>query len=178
MAENRSRYAVLGALSLKPMSGYDIRQFFAQSVSYFWAESYGQIYPMLKALHRDGLVSPLAKSRGSRRTVYRITERGRKVLASWLARPVDHQPGRTEILLKIFFAREGPPGAVASLLAQFREHHEKLAATYTQIAERISVAHADNPNLPNWLITLSYGIHSSRALLQWCEETERALRAR
>jgi DNA-binding PadR family transcriptional regulator len=178
MAENRSRYAVLGALSLKPMSGYDIRGFFAQSVSYFWAESYGQIYPVLKGLHRDGLVRPLAKRQASRRTVYQITKRGRQVLATWLAEPVEPQPGRTEILLKLFFAREAPPGAAAKLLEQFRQRQESLAATYSKIVERITVEHAGNPNLPYWLITLSYGSHVSRALLQWCKETKAILPAR
>jgi len=178
MVLNRSRYAILGALSMEPMSGYDIRRFFAQSVSYFWAESYGQIYPMLKALHRDKLITPAAKSRTSRRIVYRITDHGRKALAAWLAEPVEFQPGRTEILLKLFFAREGPPGAAEALLAQFRERQQRLSATYGEIAERVTVDYADNANLPNWLITLSYGSHVSQALLQWCDEAERILPAR
>jgi len=178
MAENRSRYAILGALTVEPMSGYDIRKFFAQSVSYFWVESYGQIYPMLKSLHRDGLIGPLAKGGSSRRTVYEITYTGRQVLASWLAEPVEPQPGRNEILLKLFFAREGSPGATAALLEQFRRRQEGLAATYAGIAERITVEYASNPNLPNWLLTLSYGSHVSRALLQWCEEAERTMPSR
>ncbi|MBA3558098.1 MAG: PadR family transcriptional regulator [Gemmatimonadaceae bacterium] len=178
MAENRSRYAILGALTVEPMSGYDIRKFFAQSVSYFWVESYGQIYPMLKSLHGDGLIGPLPKGGSSRRTVYEITQSGRQVLASWLAEPAESQPGRNEILLKLFFAREGSPGAAVALLAQFRQRQEELAATYAGIAERITVEYASNPNLPNWLLTLSYGSHVSRALLQWCEEAERTLPSR
>ena len=50
MRESRSRYAVLGALTIAPMSGYDLRAFFDQSVRFFWNESYGQIYPELRRL--------------------------------------------------------------------------------------------------------------------------------
>ncbi len=48
--------ALLGLLSLGPMSGYDIRQLISQSIGYFWSESYGQIYPGLKRLAAAGLV--------------------------------------------------------------------------------------------------------------------------
>ncbi len=178
MSENRTRYAVLGALTVEPMSGYDLKRFFEQGVSFFWAESYGQIYPMLKTLHRDGLASPLPKRHASRRIVYRITDRGRRALSAWLAEPVDFQPGRTEILLKLFFSREGPPGNALALLSQFREHQEKLASTYALIADRISVDYAENPNLSNWLMTLSYGSHVSEALLKWCAEAEGTISSR
>ncbi len=48
--------ALLGLLSLEPMSGYDIRQMISRSIGYFWSESYGQIYPGLKRLAAEGLV--------------------------------------------------------------------------------------------------------------------------
>lgn len=73
MAKNRSRYAILGALTIRPMSGYDIRQFFAKSVSHFWDESYGQIYPILKGLHSEGLVSPVKRGRGSSSSLHLCT---------------------------------------------------------------------------------------------------------
>ena len=35
--------ALLGLLSIAPMSGYDIRQLIPWSIGQFWSESYGQI---------------------------------------------------------------------------------------------------------------------------------------
>jgi len=72
-------YAVLGMLSLAPMSGYDIRKESEQSIGYFWSESYGQIYPALRELKAEGLIRRRpGKSGGNRdRQVYEITERGR-----------------------------------------------------------------------------------------------------
>ena len=178
MAENRSRYAILGALTLKPMSGYDIRQFFAKSVSHFWDESYGQIYPMLKALHSDGLVSPVKRPRDSRRIAYQITERGRAALAAWLAEPVDPVPGRNEILLKLFFIREAPPKTAKKLLANYRERQQALLARYTAMTASLPLEYPNNPNLPSWLVTLSFGAHISRALLEWCDEADETLSKR
>ena len=31
--------------------------------------------------------------------------------------------------------------------------------------------YADNSNAPYWLMTVRYGQHVSRALLQWCDKT-------
>ena len=50
MRDDTSRYAVLGMLSIRPMSGYDIKQAIGESVVHFWDESYGRIYPSLQRL--------------------------------------------------------------------------------------------------------------------------------
>jgi DNA-binding PadR family transcriptional regulator len=191
MSENRTRYAVLGALTVEPMSGYDLKRFFEQGVSFFWAESYGQIYPILKQLKAEGLVAdgggtpdtgPRARAPAHpRRAVYAITPAGRDALACWLAEPAEPQAGRRlEILLKLFFARQAGPGAAEAaqrLVADFRAHHAALLATYTATEARLRAEHAAHPDLPFWLLTLSYGEHVSRALVAWCDAAARTLAA-
>jgi DNA-binding PadR family transcriptional regulator len=189
MPENRTRYAVLGALTVEPMSGYDLKRFFEQGVSFFWAEGYGQIYPILKQLTAEGLVAdvtgaPEAAGRASaaahpRRAVYAVTPAGRETLARWLTEPAEPQAGRRiEILLKLFFARQGgAEGAEAArrLVADFRAHHTALLATYAATETRLRTDHAAHPDLPFWLLTLSYGEHVSRALVAWCDAAARTL---
>jgi len=46
----KSRYALLGMLSLQPMSGYDLKKFTEWGTANFWQENYAQIYPMLRQL--------------------------------------------------------------------------------------------------------------------------------
>src|SRR2546429_5742806 len=52
---NTSRYAILGVLSRRPMSGYDVKKLIERSIAHFWSESYGQIYPILNRLAAEGL---------------------------------------------------------------------------------------------------------------------------
>jgi PadR family transcriptional regulator AphA len=54
--ETTTMESLLGVLSLRPMSGYEIRQFMERSTSNFWSESFGQIYPALKRMLAEGLV--------------------------------------------------------------------------------------------------------------------------
>ena len=57
MKPTKSKYAILGMLSIRPMSGYDVRKEIQESISNFWTESYGQIYPALKSLVAEKLVT-------------------------------------------------------------------------------------------------------------------------
>jgi PadR family transcriptional regulator AphA len=53
-----------------------------QSVGHFWNESYGQIYPNLKKLASEGLVSRKTERQKGKpdRHVYSITDKGRERL--------------------------------------------------------------------------------------------------
>ena len=63
-------------LAVEPRSGYDIKALVDKTTRFFWAASYGQIYPELKRLHERGLIETEADSQGGRRrTTYRITDR-------------------------------------------------------------------------------------------------------
>lgn len=187
MPENRTRFAILGALTVRPMSGYDLKHFFEQGVSFFWAESYGQIYPILKQLAAEGLVAPgesaaASPGRGGtptganpRRAVYAITPAGRDVLAAWLAAPAGPPPGRRlEILLKLFFARQAAPDVTRRLVAEFRAQQVALLARYAATESRLRAEDAQDPDLPFWLLTLRYGQRVSEALVGWCDEAVEA----
>src|SRR4051812_11111626 len=106
-------YVILGMLRGGPKSGYEIKALVDNSTRFFWAASYGQIYPELKRLAEAGLVvgsdSPTG---GRRRTVYEITADGEAELVAWLRRPPEVFEMREEGLLKLFFA-EALPAAEA-----------------------------------------------------------------
>ena len=70
---------ILGLVASRPRSGYDIKAMVDKSTRFFWAASYGQIYPELKRLAERGLIEGSDESQGERpRTVYSITEQGRE----------------------------------------------------------------------------------------------------
>ena len=43
MAHSNTAYVILGMLSWRPMSGYEIKSLVDKSTRFFWAASYGQI---------------------------------------------------------------------------------------------------------------------------------------
>ena len=173
MRKAKSKYVILGMLSVRPMSGYDIKKGIEESISNFWTESYGQIYPMLKSLVDQKLVTKTVE-RGSGkpdRHVYALTEQGRRELRQWLTEGVVPKVERNELLLKLFFGEEVETAANIELVEQYLEHQRQLLEKYKVIEKEIKARYADDSNLPYWLITVSYGQHVTQALLRWCEET-------
>ena len=89
MELNPTSYVILGMLGLEPMCGYEIKQLVDRSTRFFWAASYGQIYPELRRLSEAGLIDAARPTRGTarRRTEFELTAAGRRTLERWLARP-------------------------------------------------------------------------------------------
>jgi PadR family transcriptional regulator, regulatory protein AphA len=174
---NKSKYAILGVLSMGPRTGYEIRQFIAASLANFWNESYGQIYPILNGLVAEGLASRETRSGDGARTrhVYTLTPAGEQELRAWLSTPADHEVGRVEVLLKLFFGWQVPMPHNLEQVAQLRARQEELLATYAGIASYLSEARSHESGYPYWLLTISYGQHVARALLDWCDEAHARL---
>ena len=53
----KGRDVILGILSKQERTGYEIKEIFQSQLSYFYDGTYGMIYPTLKKLEQDGLVS-------------------------------------------------------------------------------------------------------------------------
>ena len=77
---------ILGYLSMKPLSGYDIKKLFDMSAAYFWPADQAQIYRSLKKLKQEGLIEFREREAGKtvERKVYAITDKGRETLHGWL----------------------------------------------------------------------------------------------
>ena len=177
MRAKSSPYAILGMLSIQPMSGYDIRKEIATSTAHFWHEGYGQIYPALRRLEADGLVEQRRAEKGSRpeRNVFSLTAKGRAQLQDWLAQTPKTQTPRSELLLKLFFGRLARDEALERHVVAFRNQHQEALSTYHKLESELRKTQARHPDLPFWLMTASYGRHISRALVKWSEETLCAL---
>lgn len=174
MRDKKSKYAILGMLSIEPMSGYDIKKEIQESISYFWTESYGQIYPVLKSLVAEKLVTKTVEKGAGKpdRHVYSLTATGRKELRAWLAESVSlPKAERSELLLKLFFGEEVEVSVNIRHIEQFREFQRGLLKKYEAVEKEIRTSYPDDPNLPYWLMTISYGQHVRQALLDWCDET-------
>jgi DNA-binding PadR family transcriptional regulator len=166
-------YVILGMLRHEPRSGYEIKQVVDVSTRFFWAASYGQIYPELRKLARAGLVEGEARPTGGRRrTVYRLTDAGREELRRWLDRPPERLELRDEGLLKLFFAGAAEPGKAVEIIdAKQRLTEEKLAAL-RQIEPYAADAASSDP-FP--YLVLRYGLESSESVIAWCERARAEL---
>ena len=168
-------YVILGMLRHEPRSGYEIKGAVDQSTRFFWAASYGQIYPELNRLAEAGLVEGESQPTGGRkRTVYRLTEAGREELVRWLAQAPEHLELRDEGLLKLFFAAAGEPGAPLEIIEAKQRLMEEKLATLRAIEPHAAAMAASDP-FP--YLVLRYGLESSEWAIAWCERARAELSA-
>ncbi|MGH9557091.1 MAG: PadR family transcriptional regulator [Terriglobales bacterium] len=174
---NTTRFALLGLLSLGPRSGYDLKKLVEGSIAHFWSESYGQIYPTLRRLEAERLVTRRREAGRGRpdRQVYALAPAGRRELERWLALPARFEPPRSELVLRMFFGGRVAVDASRRQIEAFRAQHQHLLERYDQVERNLRARYGTHPDLGWWLITLSFGRHRSRAFLDWCQETQRTL---
>ena len=176
--ENRTRYALLGALSLGQKSGYDLKKEFEQRMGHFWAESLGQIYPTLHRLRAEKLVVARGDRAGAgrARTLYRLTPAGRRALSDWLAQPPEPVSVRNELLLKLFFGAElGADGAIRHLEG-FEKELVEQDRRYEAMADEINAQASTEEQRIFWNLALLSGKEVGDARLRWCRKALRALR--
>ena len=173
---NKTKYAILGLLSIGPKSGYDIKKTVDNSIGFFWSENYGHIYPILRRLEAAGLVKKRADAALNRpsKNVYTLTGKGRSELVEWLTVPVEKESIRNELLLKLFFGSKIGSRAVIDMLAAEKKNHEDLMIIYDRIQKDISGIKSKEARF--WLFTLDFGIRRSRMIMAWCDETMNAVR--
>ena len=165
--------SILGLLSWYPMSGYELKATMEGSIGNFWSESFGQIYPELHRLEKEGLVTSQAEPgenpKAKRR--YSITEAGREALREWVAEPPKERPPRNELLLKIFFGLRTDPERLLLYVQEARKRVEQRVQVINRNEANLRSQYSDNPHLPYWLMTARNGLLHYQAMLVWCDET-------
>jgi PadR family transcriptional regulator AphA len=161
MTLHPTAHVILGMLSWRPMSGYDIKAAVDRSTRFFWAASYGQIYPELRRLTEAKLVEREPATGGRRRVAYRLTPQGRQALRDWLAQGPQTYESRDEGLLKLFFADAAPDTAHDTLTAM-HAHHADVAGRLRGIEAR------EHPTGFSALV-LRYGIECHDWMARWCD---------
>lgn len=163
---------LLGLLTVAPMSGYDLGQTIRASVGFFWNESYGQIYPNLKTLAAEGLVTAKTERQKGKpdRHIYSITKKGRERLAAWLAIAPQPEIPRNELLLKLFFGAQVPTAILIGYVEQMVERERSFVQKFTEVEETVS-AQEQYPDTPYWKMAARFGQMELEAHLRWGEET-------
>jgi DNA-binding PadR family transcriptional regulator len=152
---SKTAYVILGMLQLGKHTGYEIKSLVDVSTRFFWAASYGQIYPEFARLEQAGLIRAepvVADSRG--RKAYHLTDAGEAALRDWLLS--DALPSEERI----------------EPVRQMRAAHEQVLQQLEGIASDKD-ADGTDPGAPR--LCLEWGIAYQEFMIDWCSKMERRL---
>ncbi|HET9199337.1 MAG TPA: PadR family transcriptional regulator [Solirubrobacterales bacterium] len=164
-------YVILGFVRNEPRSGYEIKAVVDKSTRFFWAASYGQIYPELKRLSEAGLiVGADVPTGGRKRTVYEITADGEEELRAWLRQEPETFEMRDEGLLKLFFADALPREEALEILRSMRDRRRAVNAQLQSLKDLKEEIEDPFP-----MIVLQGGLEFTEWFADWCERMEAQL---
>ncbi len=168
------KHAILGFLSFKSLSGYDLKKAFDRSVQHFWPANQSQIYRELSDLHDQGWVTQEVVERDGQldKKIYHITEDGQEVLQEWLATPLPAADYREPFLIQLFFAGRLSDEAVIGIIEEkIQELQDTLTAyqsAYGDYQKKL-IVHGDKRTFFMSVLPLEQAILDGRRTIDWLE---------
>lgn len=161
-------YIILGVLTEKPYTGYDIRKCVEEGIGMFYKASWGSIYPLLGRLSEQGRAACREECQGSRKKkVYYITPEGREAFARWLEGGEETEDSMEAFIAKSFFFDQLPDE-----LAEHKiQEYEKKAEAYLERLMEKKMEFDGLVHKDSWyykLSTLYFGICKLQSMIAWC----------
>ena len=127
MAElTTTSYTVLGLLSLRSWSAYDLAKQLKRW-ALIWPRAERGVYNEPKKLVEHGLATAKVLFNGrQQRSVYTITPAGRRALTRWLAEPSAPPQFESEALVRTVFAPSGSKDDLLAAIRSVRDHAQAL----------------------------------------------------
>ncbi|MBU2510139.1 PadR family transcriptional regulator [bacterium] len=168
------KYTILGLLHYRDLHGYRIKEVIEQNFGHMWTINYGQIYPNLKKMLEEELITvrELVQEgeKGPPRKMYSITENGRNEFNQWLlSSPEGNTLLRDPFLMRfVFFGFGDKKRAVEIIDDQMKVYKEQLKKREANLKlwER-------NDIYVN--LMAEFGVKMNKMLLEWLEESRQKI---
>jgi len=162
------RYFILGLLARQPMSGYDIKRFVKGLSWLIGSPSSGSLYPALRSLLEDQLVSVEVFPGVDKppRKIYSIEQVGRDALEEWIEKPVASEAPLKAFVMRLLLADSFSPANLAAYLQQRRAQVATHQADLAKIGETL-----DTGTHLGLRLALNYGLELASAEMAWLDNT-------
>ena len=174
---NTTSFALLGLLSIAPMSGYDLHQAVARSIAHFWPVSKTQVYAELARLEPLGLIegTDVPQERLPDKRVFRLSPAGEEALDDWLDNgEPDRMQLRVGFLVKAMLGHRRPPGATEALLEEVARGARSEADSFATFDQLL----AEGPDTHYARIAVLFGQKIAGSIAEWADEAKDLLPAR
>ncbi len=173
MKDNTSKYIILGILSYKPRTGYDIHKLVKTRMGPFLDISYSQIYPTLHHLEKENLLTKKVEinNRGQNRKIYEITSEGKNKLKDWLTKPAKPETFKIELLLKVAFGEKASEEDIITHIQEFKTRNVKQLENIYAIKKELKQNLNQSERYFFGLLPFELGIKLHKAAIDWADTT-------
>jgi DNA-binding PadR family transcriptional regulator len=175
----KTRFVLLGLLQEEQLSGYEMKRAIDIRMSFFWQESFGQVYPELNKMLEEGLIE-LSKAEDTEKTKrekikYKITPKGEEEFKRWMEAESEKDTVRSEFLLKMFLSTNKNTEEMKRHITRFKEQSEEKLALFSLFEEELKQIVAMHNNHRQILYVLNLGMRQAKLYIDWSNEVLEAL---
>jgi DNA-binding PadR family transcriptional regulator len=129
---------ILGLLSRKPCSGYEIKRHFEEDFSFFYDASFGTIYPALSKMESQKLITKETVRQEGKpdKNVFTITAAGTERFQHYLKQPAEKEVLRSDFLMHLYFGDMADEETVKLLLQQQLKDKQEA---YDKLEQKLEV---------------------------------------
>ncbi len=140
-------YAILGWLSLRPFSTYELAAQMRRNLRFFWPRAESQLYEEPKNLVAHGMARARKLRVGRRpRTEYAITAAGRRALSAWMGTKPGGAQLEFDALVRIFFGLSATPEQLRDAATAARATAAEIQARGAEVAREYLEGRAPLPD--------------------------------
>lgn len=172
--KRKTRYVLLGLLRVENLTGYEIKKIIDTRMSFFWQESYGQIYPELNALLKEDYIFEVRyddkENSGHEKIKYAITDKGVKELKFWMEAENEKESTRSEFFLKMYLSTDENSTDMKRHIEEFYDRSQLQLEMFRKIEAQL-IEHVDiHSNHRQILNVLSLGIKQQELYCNWSKQ--------
>ncbi len=133
-------YALLGLLTFgDELTGYELKQRADNTLRFYWTSpAMSQVYSELARLAEQELVAPVSEDANRRATRYRITQKGRQELHTWMREtPAGFPVLKHPVALRLLIGHVAEPADVARLLRDYLDELELQRKDLAEVRESL-----------------------------------------
>ncbi|MFL0268102.1 PadR family transcriptional regulator [Candidatus Clostridium radicumherbarum] len=170
----KTRYVLLGLLQEENLSGYELKKIIDIRMSFFWQESYGQIYPELSKMAEEGLVEishrEIEGDLKREKINYKITSKGTNEFKRWMEQENEKDTVRSEVLLKLYLSTSKNISEMQRHIIKFKEQSEEKLKLFNLFEAELKQVIDLHNNHKQILSVLDLGIRQAKLYIDWSEE--------
>lgn len=170
------KYAILGLINRETMTGYDLMKVFNMELVNFWYAKHSQIYPELKKLTDEGMITYQILPEGDklRKKSYSITEKGKQDFHNWILQQDLLEPTPKDIFrLKAYFIESlSNQEILAHFNYQLSQRQQKLAKLQNNMELLLAnkdISKIQSPEYGDYIV-LKSAIKREKSYLEWLNE--------
>lgn len=167
------KHAVLGVLSCKLLTGYDLKKIMQESPFMYWSGNNNQIYKTLLELQDDGFVTNEVYHQDSSpsKKVYTITDAGRAELKRWSKSEPEAPEIKKTFLIQLAWADQLSSEELEELLSRYEQEIKgQIAVTSQKVKKGYFAPDRTKREIALWGLIYENVVSSLINELNWIEK--------